>query len=82
MGEPLLEVDNLEVEFVTRQGRFSAVRGVSFTLHAGSAMGLVGESGCGKSVTSLALMGLVDLPGRIVGGDVRFKGQSLIGPSA
>ncbi|MEM0907452.1 MAG: ABC transporter ATP-binding protein, partial [Pseudomonadota bacterium] len=47
-----------------------------------SAMGLVGESGCGKSVTSLALMGLVDLPGRIVGGDVRFKGQSLIGPSA
>lgn len=82
MSEPLLSVDGLEVEFLTRSGRVQAVRGVSFTLGPGQALGLVGESGCGKSVTSQAIMGLVQLPGRIIGGDVRWKGKSLIGPDA
>lgn len=82
MNEPLLTVDGLEVEFLTRRGRVQAVRGVSFDLKPGQALGLVGESGCGKSVTSQAIMGLIQLPGRIVGGDVRWKGRSLIGPGS
>ncbi|MEO1454188.1 MAG: ABC transporter ATP-binding protein [Pseudomonadota bacterium] len=82
MSDPLLRVEGLEVEFLTRSGRVHAVRGISFDMGAGQAMGLVGESGCGKSVTSQAIMGLVQLPGRIVGGDVLWKGQSLIGPGA
>ncbi|MEM9371622.1 MAG: ABC transporter ATP-binding protein, partial [Pseudomonadota bacterium] len=82
MSEPLLRVDGLEVEFLTRSGRVHAVRGVSFDIGPGQAMGLVGESGCGKSVTSQAIMGLVQLPGRIVGGDVLWKGKTLLGPAA
>ncbi|MEM1399713.1 MAG: ABC transporter ATP-binding protein [Pseudomonadota bacterium] len=82
MIEPLLRVDGLEVEFLTRSGRVHAVRGVSFDIGPGQAMGLVGESGCGKSVTSQAIMGLVQLPGRIVGGDVLWKGKTLLGPAA
>ncbi|MEM1286687.1 MAG: ABC transporter ATP-binding protein [Pseudomonadota bacterium] len=82
MTEPILTVEGLNVEFVTRRGLVHAVRDVSFDLTPGQAMGLVGESGCGKSVTSLAIMGLLQLPGRIVGGDVRWKGKSLIGPEA
>lgn len=82
MSEPLLSVDGLEVEFLTRSGRVQAVRGVSFSLAPGQALGLVGESGCGKSVTSQAIMGLVQLPGRIIGGDVRWKGKTLVGPDA
>ena len=82
MSDLLLRVDGLEVEFLPRSGRVHAVRGISFDMGPGQAMGLVGESGCGKSVTSQAIMGLVQLPGRIIGGDVRWKGQSLIGPGA
>ncbi|MFN3169454.1 MAG: dipeptide ABC transporter ATP-binding protein [Hyphomicrobiales bacterium] len=82
MSDALLTVDGLDVEFLTRRGRVHAVRDVSFSLKPGQALGLVGESGCGKSVTSQAIMGLVQLPGRIFGGDVRWKGQSLIGPDA
>ncbi|MEM8550922.1 MAG: ATP-binding cassette domain-containing protein, partial [Pseudomonadota bacterium] len=78
MSPPLLEVEDLRVEFVTRKGIVPAVRGVSFSIERGSALGLVGESGCGKSVTSLALMGLVELPGRVAGGSVRWKGQDLL----
>ncbi|WP_375570419.1 ABC transporter ATP-binding protein [Ahrensia marina] len=82
MSEPLLTVEGLHVEFLTRRGRVHAVRGVSFDLRPGQALGLVGESGCGKSVTSQAIMGLVQLPGRIIGGDVRWKGKSLIDPDS
>ncbi|MEM1289500.1 MAG: ABC transporter ATP-binding protein [Pseudomonadota bacterium] len=82
MTKPVLTVDGLDVEFVTRRGLVQAVRNVSFDLKPGQAMGLVGESGCGKSVTSLAIMGLLQLPGRIAGGDVQWKGKSLIGAEA
>jgi peptide/nickel transport system ATP-binding protein len=76
---PLLEVDALRVEFLTRRGVVQGVRGASFAIHPGESLALVGESGSGKSVTSKAIMGLVDLPGRVVGGDVRYKGRSLLG---
>ena len=75
---PLLEVENLEVSFFTRRGVVQAVRGTSFEIAAGETVGLVGESGSGKSVTSFAILGLIDLPGKITGGDVRWKGASLL----
>ena len=75
---PLLEVDGVRVEFFTRRGTVQAVRGVSFTLDRGETLGVVGESGSGKSVMAQTLLGLVELPGRITGGDVRWKGQSLV----
>jgi peptide/nickel transport system ATP-binding protein len=74
----LLEIGNLAVEFVTSRGSFNAVRGVSLHLDAGETLGLVGESGSGKSVTVQAVMGLVQIPGRIAGGDIRWKGRSLV----
>lgn len=79
---PLLSIDNLSVDFHTRRGRVQAVRGVSVDISASRAMGLVGESGCGKSVTSAAIMGLIQLPGEITGGDITWKGKSLIAPGA
>ena len=79
---PLLEIDGLSVDFHTRRGRVQAVRGLSLQVSASRALGLVGESGCGKSVTSAAVMGLVQLPGEITGGDIRWKGRSLIAPGA
>jgi peptide/nickel transport system ATP-binding protein len=75
---PLLEVDHLEVQFFTRRGTVQAVRGVSFTLDRGETLGVVGESGSGKSVMAQTLLGLTELPGKITGGDVRWKGQSLV----
>ena len=76
--EVLLEVDHLSVQFFTRRGRVQAVRDVSFSIARGETLGLVGESGSGKSVTAQALLGLIELPGRITEGDVRWKGQSLV----
>jgi len=82
MTEPLLQVEGLEVEFLTRRGTVDAVRGLSFDLGPGTAMGLVGESGCGKSVTAMALMGMVQLPGRLKAGRVRWKGRDILGPGS
>jgi peptide/nickel transport system ATP-binding protein len=75
----LLVVDSLQTEFATRDGVLRAVQGVSFTLERGQVLGLVGESGSGKSVTGFSIMGLVDPPGRIAGGSVKFDGQELVG---
>jgi peptide/nickel transport system ATP-binding protein len=74
----LLDVEHLDVQFFTRRGQVRAVRDVSFHIAAGETLGLVGESGSGKSVTAQALLGLIELPGRICGGDVRWKGRSLV----
>ena len=76
---PLLEVSGLRTTFVTDEGEFAAVDGVSFEVEAGRTLAIVGESGCGKSVTSLSIMGLVPPPGRIAAGSVRFEGRELIG---
>ena len=75
----LLQVRDLATEFATRAGVARAVDGVSFDIHAGEIVGLVGESGSGKSVTGYSVLGLIDPPGRIVGGSVRLDGQELIG---
>ncbi|MEP5765759.1 MAG: ABC transporter ATP-binding protein [Halieaceae bacterium] len=78
--EPVLSVKDLQVEFDTFGGKVRAVRGVSYDVHAGETLAVVGESGCGKSVTVQALMGLIPMPpGRIVGGSARLLGQELIG---
>jgi oligopeptide/dipeptide ABC transporter ATP-binding protein len=81
-GQPVLSVDNLVVEFSTYGGTVQAVRGVSYEVFEGETLAIVGESGCGKSVTAQALMGLVPMPpGRIVSGSARLLGQELIGLS-
>src|SRR5215218_9692126 len=76
---PLLEVEDLKTHFFTRDGVVRAVDGVSFTIHPGETLALVGESGCGKSVTSLSAMRLIASPGRIVSGAIRFQGRDLLG---
>src|SRR6185437_5161730 len=76
---PLLELRDLRTHFAVDGGEFRAVDGVSFALEAGRTLGIVGESGCGKSVTSLSIMGLVPQPpGRIAGGEVLFEGRDLL----
>jgi oligopeptide transport system ATP-binding protein len=78
-GSHLLEVDDLKMYFHTQDGIVKAVDGVSYTLDRGETLGVVGESGSGKSVTSLTIMGLIDMPpGKIEGGDVRYRGKSLL----
>jgi peptide/nickel transport system ATP-binding protein len=79
---PLLNVRDLATHFPTRAGTVRAVDGVSFTLRPGEVMGLVGESGSGKSVTGFSLLGLVDPPGRVVSGSIRFEGEELVGAPA
>jgi len=79
MTENLLEVNNLKTYFFTRGGVVKAVDDVSFTIKPGETLGLVGESGCGKSVTALSVMRLVaDPPGKIVGGEINFSGENIL----
>ncbi len=76
---PLLEVEDLHVEFHTRDGIAKAVNGVSFAVGEGETLGILGESGCGKSVTAQAIMGILDVPpARITGGEVRYRGVDLL----
>jgi oligopeptide transport system ATP-binding protein len=74
----LLEVNDLHTYFKTRAGEVRAVDGISFEVEAGTMLGIVGESGCGKSVTMLSLMGLVLPPGRVVQGSAMFQGRDLL----
>ena len=74
----LLEVRNLSTHFPTREGLVRAVDDVSFYLDRGKLLGLVGESGCGKSMTALSIMRLIAPPGNIVGGEILFEGQNLL----
>jgi len=76
---PLLQVTDLATHFFTRAGALKAVDGVSFQLAPGEVLGLVGESGSGKTVTGFSLLGLIEPPGKIVRGSVRFEGHELIG---
>ena len=79
---PLLSVEDLRTHFASSAGLVRAVDGVSFTIERGEVLGLVGESGCGKSVTSLSIMRLVPAPGVIVGGRIRLDGDDLLAKDA
>jgi len=74
---PLLEVKNLRVEFPTRRGTLLALDDISFSIAPGEILGVVGESGAGKSLTGAAIIGLLDPPGRIAGGEIRLAGQRI-----
>ena len=76
---PALDVQNLQVEFSAQGGKVQAVRGVSFSVQPGETLGVVGESGCGKSVTMMSIMGLIPMPpGKIVGGSAKLNGRELL----
>src|ERR687887_2608153 len=77
-GKPLLSVRNLKTYFAQDEGTVRAVDGVSFDVEPGTTLGIVGESGCGKSVTALSIMGLIPKPpARIVSGSIVFEGRDL-----
>jgi len=79
---PLVEIENLSVTFFLRDRAVCAVDGVSFQIQPGEVVGLAGESGCGKSVTTQCILRMLPDPGRMVAGDIRFKGESLLKKSA
>lgn len=80
--KPILTVENLTVEFDTDKGKVRAIDGINFHVMPGETLAIVGESGCGKSVSSLSIMGLVPSPpGKIVEGSIKFKNQELVGLS-
>ena len=73
----LLEVTDLVVEFPNRRGVLTAVDGISFSIDEGEVLGVVGESGAGKSMTGSAIIGLLEPPGRIAGGEIRLEGERI-----
>ena len=78
----LLQIENLQVTFNTRHGQVTALDSVSLSVNAGETLGVVGESGCGKSITALSVMGLIPMPpGRIAGGSIKLNGEELVGAS-
>ena len=78
MSKELLNVKDLRTSFFTHVGEVKAVRGINFKLKQGEVLGIVGESGSGKSVTSLSIMGLLQYPGKIVGGEIEFDGENIL----
>lgn len=81
MADNLLEVKNLHTYFFTNKGTVKAVQGVDFTIENGKTLGIAGESGSGKSVTSFSILNLLDHPGRIVDGEIIFCGEDLVSKS-
>src|ERR1700747_220295 len=77
MTDTVLSVRNLQVEFASRRGTLRAIDGVSFDIAKGEVLGVVGESGAGKSVTGLSVIGLIDPPGRIAGGEIHLSGARI-----
>ena len=74
----LLEIDNLQTHFYTQDGTVKAVDGVTFEIKDGQTLGVVGESGCGKSITAMSIMRLIERPGKIIGGEIRLRGRDLV----
>ena len=81
MAEALLSVRDLQTHFDTKAGLIKAVNGVSFDIRESEIVGLVGESGSGKSITGFSILGLLQQPGKIVGGSIKFAGEELVGAS-
>ena len=76
--EPLLEIDGLKTQFFTRKGIVPAVDGVTITVPKATVIGIVGESGCGKSMTAMSVMQLLQYPGRVVEGTIKLNGENLL----
>src|SRR5687767_6448374 len=81
MSQAVVKVENLTIAYETRTGDVNAVRDVSFRIHRGETLGLVGESGCGKTTIAYGLVNYLGRNGKIAKGDVQFQGQSLVGQS-
>src|SRR5215813_9084520 len=81
-ASPLIKVEDLRIDLWDRSGKIAAVEGVSFRIERGETFGLVGESGCGKSITALALIGLLRRPLSIAAGAIRFEGREIQGLAA
>ena len=77
----VLEVDNVQINYETRKGDVEAIQGVSFTVREGETVGLVGESGCGKSTIAFGIVNFLGPNGKIVEGSIRFQGDELVGRS-